>query len=260
MGAFILLGYLLYQLFEPFLSASGVGGHLRRIFPFAAQAARSPLRQDGRGLHQHRRRHAHHRRAVRPHRHGVHRRSEADAGLYRPGGRRFARARTRAARVELGAASAIRAGHPESRRRAENGRVADRGAGHRRRRPARAQHRRRGGQRDHHAVRAVLLLPRRRRHHEPSAPRSAVRSFVPRRAHPRNGRAHQSQHQLGHHRGARAGRGRGRHVRDAWTRRSGVLGRHHGVFLAACRLAHGLCGCPSRCGCCSPERSAAAWR
>ncbi len=44
--------------------------------------------------------------------------------------------------VELAAAPAIRAGHPESRRRPEDGRVANRRARHRRRRPARAQHRR----------------------------------------------------------------------------------------------------------------------
>ena len=108
----------------------------------------------------------------------------------------------------------------------------------------------RGRQRHHHAVRAVLLLPRRRCHHEPAAPRPAVRSVVPRRADPRNRRAHQSEHQLGHHRGARAGRGRA----ASRSRCSGSAPRCSGAsswrFSRCCRLAHGLCGCPSRCGCC----------
>ena len=78
-GCIILLGYLLYQLFEPFLSAAGVGGHFRRVFHSRHKQLEARFGKTAAASISTGRRCAHHRRAVRAHRHGVHRRSEADA-------------------------------------------------------------------------------------------------------------------------------------------------------------------------------------
>ena len=78
--------------------AAGLGRHLRCVLPCAAQATRGALRQGTRGIDEHDRCGGHHRRAVRAHCDGVHRRSEANV--------RIIDLRPAAARPRAGAAGA----------------------------------------------------------------------------------------------------------------------------------------------------------
>ena len=154
-------------------------------------------------VHEHGAVRAHHRGAVRPHRHGIRRRSHA--ALASVDLAAAARAGSSACSARgAGCAPAVRTGHPQSRRRPEDGRW--RGSrGWSPRAPACcAQHR-------YLVVNVIIMLFALFSSFATATPSwagcagPAVRSVRFVKGASANCRAHQGEHQLGHHRRARAG-------------------------------------------------------